>query len=424
MPTSRPLALIAFLASTTMVPAQHREAPSTFTWEADLPTAVERSRATGKPILAFFTFDTCHWCEVLEEQTFPDADVRELAKSFHLVYVNRDVTPDLPPRFGVNSYPGLLVLGRDGENVHRFHGFRPPPEFLEEMREGLRRWERYVAGEEWWVTDEPEPPLSESHTFDAIAAPTQEVPAGICVAPRPDAGADDAGADQRAPTLWVAQGDELFWFGDDGWVRAEAIALPRSTQDLASGVDADGRAMLYVIASQWSDENPILVVEPRTGDVLRRITPSGGDAGRRRSPRGLCRIEDALLVLDIGGSIEVVDEATGEIRNQLRTGLQWTFGLTWDGEHLVCGSRTGLHFLDRESGRVVRSVPTSTYLRAVGHGVLPGNTQPRVLVMEQPIFGHGPHHERIVTRPKIAKVYALQGDAAAADTRPTDRRQR
>ena len=77
-----------------------------------------------------------------------------LSRKFLWVKVDRDVTPDVPKRFGVHAYPTLLTLGAKEEKVHRTSGFKKPPEFRAQLDDALRRVALYKAGKEW---DEPNP---------------------------------------------------------------------------------------------------------------------------------------------------------------------------------------------------------------------------------------------------------------------------
>ena len=76
-----------------------------------------------------------------------------LSRKFHWVKVNRDRTPDIPKRFGVQSYPSLITLGKKREKIHRFQSYKKPPEFKKQLEDALRRYGLYLKGQEW---DEPE----------------------------------------------------------------------------------------------------------------------------------------------------------------------------------------------------------------------------------------------------------------------------
>jgi uncharacterized protein YyaL (SSP411 family) len=44
-------------------------------WYAWKPEAFERARKEGKPILVSIGYSTCHWCHVMERESFEDPAV-------------------------------------------------------------------------------------------------------------------------------------------------------------------------------------------------------------------------------------------------------------------------------------------------------------------------------------------------------------
>jgi len=58
--------------------------------------AFEKSKSENKPILLSIGYSTCHWCHVMEEESFMDLDIAELMNdNFVCIKVDREERPDL-----------------------------------------------------------------------------------------------------------------------------------------------------------------------------------------------------------------------------------------------------------------------------------------------------------------------------------------
>src|SRR3984893_1725530 len=60
------------------------------------PEALERSRSEDKPILLSIGYSACHWCHVMEHESFENEDIAKLMNSnFVCIKVDREERPDL-----------------------------------------------------------------------------------------------------------------------------------------------------------------------------------------------------------------------------------------------------------------------------------------------------------------------------------------
>ncbi len=58
--------------------------------------AFERGRALGRPVLVSIGYSTCHWCHVMEEESFEDEEIaRFLNENFVAIKVDREERPDV-----------------------------------------------------------------------------------------------------------------------------------------------------------------------------------------------------------------------------------------------------------------------------------------------------------------------------------------
>ncbi|MFN7266260.1 MAG: DUF255 domain-containing protein, partial [Bacteroidota bacterium] len=65
-------------------------------WYPWSPEAFERARAEHKPVIVSIGYSTCHWCHVMERESFEDPAVAELMnKYFVSIKVDREERPDV-----------------------------------------------------------------------------------------------------------------------------------------------------------------------------------------------------------------------------------------------------------------------------------------------------------------------------------------
>ena len=58
--------------------------------------AFERARAEGKPVLLSVGYATCHWCHVMEEESFEDEEIARLINEHYIaIKVDREQRPDV-----------------------------------------------------------------------------------------------------------------------------------------------------------------------------------------------------------------------------------------------------------------------------------------------------------------------------------------
>jgi uncharacterized protein len=69
----------------------------------------------------------CHWCHVMDEQTYTDSRVRKLVGDRYVaVSVDADSDPDLTSRYGNWGWPATIVLAADGTEIVKRRGYIAP----------------------------------------------------------------------------------------------------------------------------------------------------------------------------------------------------------------------------------------------------------------------------------------------------------
>ena len=120
---------------------QHRDNPvDWYPWGEE---ALARARAEDKPILVSIGYSACHWCHVMERESFEDAAVAGLMNEhFVCVKVDREERPDIDAIYmeavqamtGHGGWPLNAFLTPDGVPFHAGTYFPPQP------RHGMPAW--------------------------------------------------------------------------------------------------------------------------------------------------------------------------------------------------------------------------------------------------------------------------------------------
>jgi hypothetical protein len=100
-----------------------RHAQSPVNWYPWGQEALQQAQQAGKPLLVSIGYTACHWCHVMEEESFRDPEVAALMNaSFVNVLVDREERPDLDNLFmeasqlltGTGGWPLQVMLLPDG----------------------------------------------------------------------------------------------------------------------------------------------------------------------------------------------------------------------------------------------------------------------------------------------------------------------
>ena len=112
---------------------QHADNP--VDWHPWGEEALGRARAEGKPLLVSIGYSACHWCHVMERESFDDTTTAELMNELFVnVKVDREERPDVDAVYmdavvaltGQGGWPLTVFLTPDGEPF--FGGTYFPPE--------------------------------------------------------------------------------------------------------------------------------------------------------------------------------------------------------------------------------------------------------------------------------------------------------
>jgi uncharacterized protein YyaL (SSP411 family) len=184
---------------------QHRDNP--VDWYPWGPEALERARAQDRPILLSVGYSACHWCHVMEHESFEDAETARLMNDWFVpVKVDREERPDIDSIYmsavqqmtGHGGWPMTVFLTPGGSPFYGGTYYPPEPRY------GMPSFKQVLAGvNDAWVN-------RRGQVDESADALTQAVRAGTDL--RPPAGALDPSLLDRAyPSL--AQRFDGAWGG-------------------------------------------------------------------------------------------------------------------------------------------------------------------------------------------------------------------
>jgi hypothetical protein len=161
---------------------QHKDNP--VAWEPWGEHALQRARDEDKPILVSIGYSSCHWCHVMERESFEDADIAAyMNEHFVCIKVDREERPDVDAIYmeacqamtGQGGWPLNVFCTPDQAPFYAGTYFPPVP------RHGMPSWRQLLeAIVEAWTERREEireaaPRIVERLRGAALLEPSQEI---------------------------------------------------------------------------------------------------------------------------------------------------------------------------------------------------------------------------------------------------------
>ena len=104
-------------------------------WSAWSAEAFAKAKADNRIILINVVASWCHWCHVMDEETYADPEVAALlAEHFVALRVDSDARPDVAERYRAWGWPATAVLSPTAQPVLELRGYREPRAFAALLR--------------------------------------------------------------------------------------------------------------------------------------------------------------------------------------------------------------------------------------------------------------------------------------------------
>ena len=122
--------LLVFLASGQTPLHAAEPAQSSVDWQTWTDDVFNVAVAEQRYVILNLEAVWCHWCHVMDAETYSDAKVSELIEKHYLpVRVDHDARPDLAQRYRNYGWPATIVFAPDGTEIVKRAGYIAPDNF-------------------------------------------------------------------------------------------------------------------------------------------------------------------------------------------------------------------------------------------------------------------------------------------------------
>jgi uncharacterized protein len=105
-------------------------------WMRSDRAAFAEAASKKRPLILYLEAVWCHWCHVMDRETYADPVVRKLIEDhFIALRIDQDLRPDLANRYRDYGWPATIIFAPDGGELAKRQGFVPRAEFAELLRD-------------------------------------------------------------------------------------------------------------------------------------------------------------------------------------------------------------------------------------------------------------------------------------------------
>ncbi len=111
------------------------QAADTIVWTNWSPEIFAQAKRENRFVLLDLQAVWCHWCHVMDVNTYANSEVIGLIKSKYIaVRVDQDSRPDLANRYEDYGWPATIVFNADGGEIVKRQGYIPPGEMISMLK--------------------------------------------------------------------------------------------------------------------------------------------------------------------------------------------------------------------------------------------------------------------------------------------------
>jgi uncharacterized protein YyaL (SSP411 family) len=113
--------------------------PSKLNWQPWSDSVFTQAKAQKRFVLLDLEAVWCHWCHVMDENTYSDPAVIKMLQAHYIVVkADQDARPDLSNRYEDFGWPATVVFDSEGREIVKRQGYLAPDEMLSMLEEILK----------------------------------------------------------------------------------------------------------------------------------------------------------------------------------------------------------------------------------------------------------------------------------------------
>ena len=136
------LIFVVLPAAILIILATSRPRPDSIVWERDYEESLKIAQSHQQPIIAYLFTDWCGYCKQMEATTFVNPSViDDMGDRYVWLRLNAETENDgilVHKKFGITSYPTVLILDHQGAEIDRLEGYFPPDRFQKTVDNFIR----------------------------------------------------------------------------------------------------------------------------------------------------------------------------------------------------------------------------------------------------------------------------------------------
>lgn len=107
------------------------DSPTGVVWRDWDQTVFDQAQAQKKLVLLDLEAVWCHWCHVMDDKTYGDADVQRLLnQSVLTIKVDQDARPDISNRYEDYGWPATILFDSEGREIAKLSGYIRPERMI------------------------------------------------------------------------------------------------------------------------------------------------------------------------------------------------------------------------------------------------------------------------------------------------------
>lgn len=103
-------------------------------WLTSLDEGMKLARQQSKPLVVDFFATWCGPCRMLDEQTWPDPQVKQALADYVAVRLDTDKNQDLARKYEITGIPAIIFMDSAGSEKRRQVGFVSPQEMVKLLK--------------------------------------------------------------------------------------------------------------------------------------------------------------------------------------------------------------------------------------------------------------------------------------------------